>query len=151
MLGSGKTDGQLFRVAAAPLFIFLLGIGLPLYFAITVFKFGAHFQLKALLIGAGSMIPAAIIVAGLMSMLFPVRLSTQGIAAQSIWGFSSFIRWQEIKQARQFRFFNLRWLRLFSTTGSVTWVAMFPAHPGAFRLEIEKLAPPENPVLTHFK
>lgn len=98
------------------------------------------------------MVPTSIISAGLLSLFFPVRLTSEGIHAQSIWGLPRFIRWQDIQQARRFTFFNLRWLRLYSRADkSVTWVALFQSPSGAFSQEIHKLAPSDSPVLAHFK
>jgi len=152
MSASATSDGKQFRAAAAPLFISIVGLDMPLYFGIALLKYGPHVHWKPVLIGAASIVPAAVIGAGLMCLFFSVRLSPAGIRAQSVWGWPSFIRWPDIKEAREFKFFSLRWLRLYSSAGStVTWVALFQSHPGEFKLELVKLAPPESPVFAHIK
>ena len=152
MSAAATSDGKQFRAAAAPLFIFLVGLGIPLFLATVFFKYGSRLDWRSVAVGAAAMVPAAVILSGLMCLLFPVRLSPAGVHAQSIWGLPSFVRWPDIKEAREFKLFNLRWLRLYSSAGStVTWVALFQSHPGEFKLEIAKLAPPESPVLVHLK
>ena len=152
MSAAATSDGKQFRAAAAPLFLFLVALGIPLFLATVFFKYGSRLDWRSVAVGAGAMIPAAVILSVLMCLLFPVRLSAAGIQAQSIWGLPSFIRWADIKEAREFKLFNLRWLRLYSSAGStVTWVALFQSHPGEFKIEIVKLAPPESPVLAHIK
>ena len=149
---SAASDGKQFRAAAAPLFIFLVALGVPLFLATVFFKYGARLDWRSVAVGAAAMVPAAVILSVLMCLLFPVRLSRDGIQAQSIWGLPSFVRWTDIKEAREFKLFNLRWLRLYSSASStVTWVALFQSHPGEFKIEIVKLAPPESPVLAHIK
>ncbi len=129
----------------------MFGLGVPLYIALIFFKLGTQVQWKPLLVGVAAMVPTSIISAGLLSLFFPVRLSPDGIHAQSVWGLPRFIRWQDIKQARRFSFFNLRWLRLHSRAdNSVTWVALFQTPAVAFNQEIHKLAPPDSPVLAFF-
>ena len=152
MSASATSDGKQFRAAAAPLFLFLVGLGIPLFIGTVMLKYGSRLDWRSVAVGAAFMVPASVILSGLMCLLFPVRLSPAGIKAQSIWGLPSFVRWPDIKEARQFKLFNLRWLRLYSSAGpTVTWVALFQSHPGEFKLEIVKLAPPESPVLVHIK
>ena len=152
MSAAATSDGKQFRASAAPLFLFLVGLGIPLFLATVFFKYGSRLDWRSVAVGAGAMVPSAVILSVLMCLLFPVRLSREGIKAQSIWGLPSFVRWQDIRQAREFKVFNLRWLRLYSSTGStVTWVALFQSHPGEFKLELLKLAPPESPVQAHLK
>ncbi len=111
--------------------------------------FGGLPVIPSSLIAAGIF---SIIVAGIMSLLFPVRLTAEGIHAHSVWGFPRFIRWQDIQSARKFNFFILPWLRLYPSDGStVIWLILFPSGPARFKLEIQKLAPPGNPSLSHLK
>jgi len=152
MSASATSDGKQFRAAAAPLFIFLIGLGVPLFIATAMLKYGSRLDWWSVAKGAAFMVPAGVIVSVLACLLLPVRLSPAGIHAQSIWGLPSFVRWTDIKEAREFKLFNLRWLRLYSSAGpTVTWVALFQSHAGEFKLEMLKLAPPESPVLVHLK
>src|SRR5260370_30317602 len=107
------SDGKQFRAAAAPLFLFLVALGIPLFIATVMLKYGSRVEWRSVALGAAFMVPAAVILSGLMCLLFPVRLSPAGIRAQSIWGLPSFVRWPDIKEAREFKLFHLRWLRLY--------------------------------------
>lgn len=145
-----KPGGKLFRPSAFRLFLFLVSFELPLFVVIVLIRFGGRVQLPELLLGAGLIIPLAIILAGFTSFLLPARLSAEGIQAHSAWGFPAFIRWQDIKSARKFNFPFLPWLRLYPANGStVVWLILFQSSPAQFKLEIENLAPPGNPILTH--
>jgi hypothetical protein len=75
-------------------------------------------------------------------------LSKEGIQGRSFWGLRRFIPWQDIREARGFRFLHLRWVRLYSARDQkVTWIALFQAHPEEFAREIQTLAPSDSPIL----
>jgi hypothetical protein len=150
MANPGKSSGKTFRPSAFRLFLFLVSFELPLFFLVLLIRFDGRIHLPELLLGAALIIPLAILLAGLTSFLLPAYVSAEGIRAHSAWGLPSFIRWQDIKSARRFNFPFLPWLRLFPADGStVVWLILFQSSPAQFKLEIEKLAPPGNPILTH--
>ena len=149
MTNGGTSTGEVFRPSAARLFLFYVLLSLPFFICVSVIWKGASLNWTAMLVGAGSIIPSSIIAGGIMNQLFPVRLTTAGIHAHSIWGLPRFIRWQDIQSVRKFNLPFLPWLRLYSTDGSATvWLSMFPSSPAKFKLELQKLAPPGNPVLS---
>jgi hypothetical protein len=150
MTNPGKSGGEVFRPSATRLFLFYVVLGLPLFVCIEVVREGTGLDWRAMEFGAGSIVPSSIIVAGIISLLFPVRLTTEGVHAHSIWGLHRFIRWQDIQTVRKFNMPVLPWLRLYSADGSAAvWLSMFPSYPAKFKLEIQKLAPPGNPILSH--
>jgi hypothetical protein len=143
-----RADAKEFRMAAPRIFIFLVGVIGPCYVGATLLKYGFRLDWLAFLLGAGAMVPMAIILAGLASMCFPVRLTAEGIHAQSVWGTASFVRWQDITTVHSVTLLNLRWLRIRSKTDrAVTWLALFQSPSAEFRHELERLAPPNSPVL----
>jgi hypothetical protein len=152
MTNSGASGGRIFRPSAFRMFLFFVVLSLPLFLGTVLIRYGTGFQWRALLFGAGSIVPTSIIVAGIMHLLFPVRVTTAGIHSHSAWGLPCFIRWQDIKSARIFNLPILPWLRLYPSDGStVVWLIMFPSTPTQYKLEIQKLAPPGNPILNHFE
>jgi hypothetical protein len=152
MTTPGASGGKLFRPSAGRLFLFLVGLELPLFVCIILARDGASFHWRELFLGAGLIVPLAIIFAGVASLLLPSRLTAEGIHAHSAWGFPQFIRWRDIQSARKFNFLILPWLRLYSSDGStVVWLILFQAAPAQFKLEIQKLAPPGNPILSHLE
>jgi hypothetical protein len=150
MTNPGKSGGKVFRPSAARLFLFYAVLGIPLFAGIVLVRHGTSFEWRPVLLGAGSILPVSIILGSILSLLFPVRLTAEGIHAHSAWGFPQFIRWQDIQSARKFNLPILPWLRLYPRDGSTTiWLAMFPSTPAQFKLELQKLAPPANPILSH--
>jgi hypothetical protein len=150
MTNGGTSSDEVFRPSAARLFLFYVMLSLPFFICVSVLWKGTSLNWTAMLVGAGSIIPSSIIAAGIMNQLFPVRLTTVGIHAHSIWGLPRFIRWQDIRSVRKFNLPFLPWLRLYSADGSATvWLSMFPSSPAKFKLELQKLAPPGNPILSH--
>lgn len=96
-------------------------------------------------------IPVLLAYAELVSILSPVRLSSDGIYGHSFWGKKRFVRWQEVRAVKPIRILNLRFLRIYSTgNGKVTWLPLFQARKAEFIQEIQRLAPGDNPVLNHF-
>jgi hypothetical protein len=152
MTNPGKSGGKVFRPSAARLFLFYLAVGLPFLVCIFVIRYGTSFKWSDLLLGAAFVVPLAVIFAGVVSALLPVRLTTEGVHAHSAWGLPRFIRWQDIHCVREFRLPILPWLRLYSADGSTAvWLIMFPASPALFKLEVQKLAPPANPILSYLE
>ena len=98
-----------------------------------------------MLLGVACLLSTSIILAGAVSLLFPVRLTDEGIHAQSAWGVPTFVRWGDIKAVSSFRFLNLRWLRISSRADAVvTWLALFQSPSVEFKQELQRLAPPDS-------
>jgi len=148
-----RTKSKTFRLAAPRVFIFLAAIGYPAYAASMLFRFGTRMDWKWFLLGAAALLPTSIFLAGAVSLLFPpVRLTAEGIHAQSAWGLPSFVRWQDIAAVRTFDFLNLRWLRIFSKVDrGVTWLPVFQSPSAEFKQEMDRLAPPGNPIREHLQ
>jgi hypothetical protein len=146
------SEGKKFRLAAGPLFVFMFGLGMPLYISIVLFRYGTHMSWQPVLLGVAFMVPASVILSGLMTFMFPVKLSAGGIHTHNIWGVPCYIRWEDIKDARVFSLFNLRWLRLYpGSGGTVGWLALFQSPALAFKEEMLKLAPEGSPVRKYMK
>jgi hypothetical protein len=152
MTNFGASGGKVFRPSATRLFLFYVAVCLPLSVCVIVIRHPANINFKALLLAAASIIPLSIIIGSVLSLLFPVRLTAEGVHAHSVWGFPRFIRWQDIKTVRKFSLPILPWLRLYPADGSSpVWLSMFPASPDQFKLEVQKLAPPASPIRGHFE
>jgi hypothetical protein len=150
MTNGGTSSGGVFRPSAARLFLFYVMLGLSFLVCFSFIRYSTAFQWSDLLLGAAFIVPLAVIFAGIVSLLLPVRLTAEGIHAHSAWGLPRFIRWQEIQSVRKFSLPILPWLRLYSADGSsAVWLIMFQSHPAKFKLELRKLAPPANPILSH--
>lgn len=148
MSGPPKTEGKVFRPSAGRLFICFVGLGVPIYAALIAWRHGSQIPWKPFFTGMASFVPTSIIGAGLVKLAYPVRLTTDGIHSQSIWGLPCFMRWQDIKTARRFRFFNLPWLRIYpKEKGTVMWMPLFQSARDQFKQEMQRLAPPDSPVL----
>jgi hypothetical protein len=83
----------------------------------------------------------------LLSRCCPSAYSADGIYGHSFWGFRRFVRWQNVTKTRTFPMLNLPWLRVFDADGKVLWLPLFQRNRKDFREEIQKFAPPDNPVL----
>lgn len=150
MTKRGASSGEVFRPSAARLFLFYVALGLPFLVCFSFIMHGPAVQWLNLLLGAAFVVPLAVIFAGIVSLLLPVRLTSEGVQAHSAWGLPRFIRWQDIQSVRKFSLPILPWLRLYSADGSsAVWLIMFQSSPAKFKLEIQKLAPPGNPILSH--
>ena len=152
MLDVTRTERKTFRMAAPRMFVFLAGVGYPGFVIAMLAKYGLRIDWQPFLLGAACLIPTTVILAGAVSALFPISLTAEGIYAQSSWGLPSFVRWQDIEAARHFTLLNLRWLRIYSRADkTVTWLPMFQSPELEFKLDMERLAPPDSPVLEHLE
>lgn len=111
---------------------------------------GLHVDWHALTLGCAASLVLAATMSGLMCGCITAVISWDGVYGHSFWGFRRFVRWPDIVQARSLKILNLPFLRLYAASDQkVTWLALFQARPSEFREEIQKLAPPGNPILTH--
>jgi hypothetical protein len=143
-----------FRVAVTPTFVFVLVLSLFGLFCIilTLTLDGLHLGRRALAVAGVSVSVSSLVMAGLVSILYPASFSAEGLYGRSFWGRRRFVRWQEIAVARSFRLLNLRWLRIYTTDYSrVIWLALFQSHEAEFRQEIQRLAPAGSPIFKHLQ
>ena len=105
-----------------------------------------HFDLRALAFTAGVALGLSILYSWILSGIFhrvfirwDLRPIPFGVGDVSFAG-------RIFRRSGRFRLFNLRWLRVYSTNGKVTWLALFQSHGPEFRQEIRRLGPPGNPV-----
>lgn len=142
----------MFRQSVTQGFLFGCIVGLPIYFGLVLMEDGLHFDRLGLLVGAVGGSLFGLLLAWIAHRLFPVAVSADGISAHSFWGVPRFIRWEHIEAARPFRMLNLRFVRLYSTADDkVTWVALFPADPEAFRQAVRSAMPPNSPLSAHIQ
>jgi hypothetical protein len=88
----------------------------------------------------------------MLARLNPVAFSNGGIYGYTLRGKKFFFPWEDILQARRFRFLNLRWLRIYSKTSkNVLWLPLFQSRPVEFLHEIGKFAPPDSPIRNHLR
>jgi hypothetical protein len=150
MTNCGTSSGEVFRPSAARLFLFYVVVSLPFLVCFSFIRYGTAFHWPDLLLGAAFVVPLAVIFAGIVSLFLAVRLTPEGVHAHSAWNLPCFIRWQDIQSVRKFNLPILHWLRLYPADGStVVWLIMFQSYPAKFKLELQKLAPPGNPILSH--
>jgi len=148
MSTSPEQDVKVFRAAVLPVFTSTAALGLPLYFCIVIFTEGLHrVDVPALFIGALAGALAGLVYAWVLTLCFTLKLTPEGVLGHSVWGLRRFIRWQDLATIRPFRFFSLRYLRLYPESGNrPIWIALFLARRADFEQELERLAPPDCPI-----
>jgi hypothetical protein len=145
----GKTQPKQWRVALMPLFGFMFGCGLAAGSCGLLIFHTEPFQRNVFLVAVACHTLYSLIASCVLSFCLPVTFSTEGIYGHSCWGLRRFVSWRGVKTARTFRVLNLRWLRVLSSDGKVTWLALFQSRGGEFRQEIRRLAPPDSPLLQY--
>jgi hypothetical protein len=94
----------------------------------------------------------SLVVAWLLALLFPAGFSADGVFGHSACGMRRFVSWREIAVVRTFSIFNLRWLRVYTTTNTqVTCLPLFQTHKAEFHQEIQRFAPAGNPLLKRLR
>ncbi|HSI12117.1 MAG TPA: hypothetical protein VK961_08740 [Chthoniobacter sp.] len=142
----------MFRLSAQSLFLCISSLALPLFLIGVWLIPGLQADWGVVLVAMVGIVFFSGIGAGLLHLLFPVRISPDGIAAHSVWGFRRFIRCEQIGAVRQFSLLNLHFLRLYSTVDrKVTWLALFPSDPVSFRDAIASTMPPDSPLMAYFR
>ncbi len=132
------------------MFLFILVLGLLGFFCVVLILEGLGFDRHALAAGSASVPVSSLVLAWLLSILYPASFSAEGVYGHSFWGRRRFVRWQDVVAVRAFSLLNLRWLRIYATGESqVTWLALFQSHKSEFREEIQRLAPPDSLVFNH--
>jgi hypothetical protein len=141
-----------FRLAIGSTLIFFFIAGTTLGLLLVSFDVGWRAALRFSPRAAIWGLTFSFVMALLFHWSFPTRISAEGLSAHSIYGFRRFISWENISDARPFRLFNLRWVRLYSSfDGKVTWMALFQSNFELFNAEIRKFAPSHSPVLKFVK
>ena len=140
------TDARKFRMAILPMWFFILVLGYLFGFVGNLIVFGrsldlhtqpAIFGVSAVLAGISTVV---------LRVFFPTSLTVDGVYAHSVWGKPCFAAWRDITRVQPFRILNLQWLRLYTSRGEVTWLAMFQSHREQFLNELGKLAPANSPM-----
>jgi arylsulfatase A-like enzyme len=148
MAVSIPADSKKFRAGITPIFLWFLAFCLPLLVCFILIMDGLRFDWRALVCALAFTLVQSLFWAWILSLLFPVSFSAEGVYGQSFWGRQRFVRWQDIAAARTLRIINLRWLRLYPAAGrKVTWIALYQSLKAEFRQEMQRLAPPDSPVL----
>ncbi len=144
------SESNVFRVAIRPLFWFFLFSGLTGTFGFILISRGLDgFSTQGMAVSAIGVVPSSLFFSWLMSLLYPVHVSEEGLRGHSVWGGRMFCAWQDITEARKFRLINLRWLRIYSAKDrKVMWLPLFQSHEREFFEAIAQFAPADSPILT---
>ena len=142
-------DIRKFRSAVIPGAIFIFVGGISGLVCLILIIDGWHIDGRAFAFASIFALAFSFFWSWLISFFFPAGFSADGIYGHSFWGHRRFISWHEIATVRNFRLGNLRWLRVYSADGSITWLALFQSRGAEFRQEIRRLAPPSSPVLNY--
>ena len=167
MTTSPPTKSQQFRSSVPGLFIFILvvsfAMSLPVAFVTAV---AIHSQIpqdtgepvtpgRILFAMAliGPIYPIlSLIGACLLSKFCPTTISADGVTTQSFTGGRRFVRWQDITKARTLRLLNLKWILVYPAgENKAIQVPLFQPRKTEFVQEIQRFAPPGNPILNHLR
>jgi len=141
------SDCRKFRAAVIPVFAFLFIIATTVLFCLILAADGWHFDRNLAAFAAGFEAICSFVVSWMLSRLYPDAISVDGIYGHSAWGRRHFVAWKDVAAARTFRLLNLQWLRVDAGDGRATWLALFHSQDADFRQEIQRLAPPDSPIL----
>jgi hypothetical protein len=152
MIGNMRSEAHagatVFHVSVVSLLSIMYPGGFLVFMGLVVLDEGLRFNGAAIWFGLLVCLPVAWVVSWMLSRCFPDIISTDGIQGHSFWGLRRFVRWQDIKEARDLRLFHLRFLRLYSGQDQkVTWIGLSQARNRDFRREIQRLAPSDSPIL----
>jgi len=161
MTTSPPTESKQFRSSVLSLFIFIVALSAPVVFctAVSLCSYATHgirvsgVLDRILALFAGMFAFHAILAllgACLLSRFCPTTISVDGVTTQSFTGGRRFVRWQDITKARTFRFLNLKWILVYPVGQSkALQLPLFQPRKAEFRQEIQRFAPPANPILNH--
>jgi hypothetical protein len=152
MIGNMRSEAHAGATVFHASVVSLLSIMYPgdflVFMGLVVLDEGLRFDRTAIGFGLLVCLPLAWVVSWILSRCFPDIVSTDGIQGHSFWRLRRSVRWQDIKEVRDFRLFHLRFLRLCSGQDQkVTWIALFQARAQDFRRKIQRLAPSDSPIL----
>ena len=142
------TEAKKFRAAVVPMFICIFVLSALGFLSLLLLRHGRHIDRHGLVWPIEFEAIWSFVWAWMISLCFPAALATEGVYGHSFWGPRRFVRWQDMAAARTFRLFNLRWLRIYSTADNrVTWLPLFQSRRAEFCGEVQRLAPPDSPLL----
>src|SRR5580704_14088130 len=161
------TESQQFNSSVLSLFIFILPVGFAMSLPVALCTAVAMGSLSTpetavpitparilfALALVGPIYPIlSLIGAWLLSTRCPTTISTDGVTTQSFTGGRRFVRWQDITKARTLRLLNLKWILVYPTGKSkAIQVPLFQPRKTEFLREIQRFAPPGNPILNHLQ
>lgn len=167
MTTSPPTEGQQFRSSVPGLFIFILvvsfAMSLPVAFVTAVAirsqipqETGEPVTPGRILFAMALIGPIypilSLIGACLLSRFCPTTISPDGVTTQSFTGGRRFVRWQDITTAKTLRALNLKWILVYAVNESkAIQVPLFQPRLAEFIQEIQRLAPPGNPILNQLR
>ena len=127
MKTESDTKAVVFRASIRSLMWFEFPGGFIVFMGLILLNVGRHFHMRDVVLCFLLCLPFAWFVSWFISRFFPDIITADGIQGHSFWGLKRFIRWQDIREARPFQLFNLRFLRLYSKQDqSVTWIGLLP-------------------------
>ncbi len=161
------TESKQFRSSVVSMFIFILVVGfvvsLPVAFCTAVAigsqappETGAPVTPARILFALAFLWPIypilSLIGACLLSRFCPTTISADGVTTRSFTGGQRFVRWQDITSARTLRVLNLKWILVYAVNESkAIQVPLFQPRKTEFIQEIQRFAPPGNPVLNYLR
>jgi hypothetical protein len=141
-----QTDVVKFRTAIMPAAICIFLIAIPMAFIAVYIKL-RYLNAGSIACGIITGVVNSFFFSWLYSVLLPVWSTDAGIYGPTIWGNRCFVSWPDVEKAKTFRLINLKWLRVYSTDGTVAWLPLFLSRDTDFRQEVQRLAPPNSPIL----
>ncbi len=145
-----RGDVRAFRGAVFPWFLPCFGVYVPLALCIRVLLIGG--DLTWLYVGT-VLLSGLVYSAGIgiwYAFRYPTQLSAERVFGYSFWGRPRSLRWQEMAEVKPFRFFTIRFLRLYPCNGTApTWIVMTLADRAGFETEVYRLAPPDSPIRSY--
>ena len=158
MTTSSPTESKQFRSSVVSMFIFTLVQGLPVTFCLLLaiswemgFPVTPDQILHILAFTGGFLSIFLLIGAWMLSTFCPTSFSADGVTTRSFTG-RRFVRWQDITRARTLRVLNLKWILVYPAGESkAIQVPLFQPRKAEFIQEIQRLAPPGNPILNHLQ
>ncbi len=159
MTTSPPTEGKQFRSSVISMFIFMLVLGLPVTFCLLLAIYsGINVPVTLglilhILTFIGGALPIFLLIGAWMSSTFcPTTIFADGVTTQSFMGDERFVRWQDIARARTLRFLNLKWILVYPAgENKAMQVPLFQPRKTEFIQEIQRFAPPGNPILNHLR
>ena len=159
MTTSPPTEGKQFRSSVVSMFIFMLVQGLPVTFCLLLVTYLGMSEpvtlglILHILTFIGGVLPIFLLIgAWLLSTFCPTTIFADGVTTQSFMGDERFVGWQDITTARTLRFLNLKWILVYPAGDSkAIQVPLFQPRKTEFIQEIQRFAPPGNPILNHLR
>lgn len=143
---SPTVAGEVFRPAVRPLFVWFNLMVVPVCSGYFLWRYGWA-QGRHVLLAAGLSAVLCLIAALLCKLLFPLRITPEGVHGHSAWGLPRYIRWRDLTAVRPFRLLHLKYVRLYSRHQKhAVWIGLFLAEPEKFRAQVQAHALPDDPL-----